>query len=327
MVSVIVPIYNVAPWIDECVESVLGQTHREFELLLVDDASTDDSGRICDKWAQRDSRVRVIHLSVNVGQSAARNRALNQANGAYLTYLDADDYLAPTFLETLLGLMSRHPECGMAISNVTVIRSGRQVPYGFFAEERVLSADEAIEAVLYDRMRTSCGATLYKTEAAQRVQFPEGRIHEDTYLIGDLIVSAGNVAVCPESLYFYRVRPYSTITRKYERTNMIQHLEAAQHLTEVADKRGEKLAGGCRRFRTFALLRALRYAKDVPASDISLRDSWRKQALKMAWPVLFDAKAPKRDKIGLIALFFGIGTYLACWWLYERTRTLGARSA
>lgn len=99
-VSIIIPVYNVAKWLDECLESVVGQTFSDFEVLLVDDGSTDDSSKICDKWIQKDERIKVIHKT-NEGLSATRNRGVLEAKGKYIAFLDADDWLDHTFLEKM----------------------------------------------------------------------------------------------------------------------------------------------------------------------------------------------------------------------------------
>jgi len=101
LISIIVPVFNTDAWLDECVLSLLAQTCRDFELLLVDDGSTDDSGRLCDVWAARDNRVMALHTA-NAGVSAARNRGLREARGDYVCFVDSDDWVDPQLLQVLL---------------------------------------------------------------------------------------------------------------------------------------------------------------------------------------------------------------------------------
>jgi glycosyltransferase involved in cell wall biosynthesis len=101
LISIIVPVFNTDAWLDECVLSLLAQTCRDFELLLVDDGSTDDSGRLCDAWAARDNRVMALHTA-NAGVSAARNRGLREARGDYVCFVDSDDWVDPQLLQVLL---------------------------------------------------------------------------------------------------------------------------------------------------------------------------------------------------------------------------------
>lgn len=100
MISVIVPIYNVEKYLPTCIESILNQTYKDLEVLLIDDGSTDNSGRICDEYAQRDSRCIAIHQS-NKGVATVRNTGLNQATGDYITFIDSDDYIHPQMIEIL----------------------------------------------------------------------------------------------------------------------------------------------------------------------------------------------------------------------------------
>ena len=101
LISVIVPVYNVEGYLEDCLESLLAQTYPSFEILLIDDASRDNSGAICDAYAARDSRVQVVHFPENRGPSAARNEGIRRARGAYISFVDADDRVEPELLEKL----------------------------------------------------------------------------------------------------------------------------------------------------------------------------------------------------------------------------------
>ncbi len=107
-ISIIIPIYKVEQYIDKCIQSILAQTFTDFELLLIDDGSPDKSGEMCDAWAQKDSRVVVIHKE-NGGVSSARNVGLENAKGEYIMFCDSDDYVEPTWCEELLGMIEQHP--------------------------------------------------------------------------------------------------------------------------------------------------------------------------------------------------------------------------
>ena len=107
LVSVIVPVYKVEPYLDRCVASILAQTYPNLEVILVDDGSPDNCPALCDAWAQRDARIRVIHKK-NGGQSDARNVGLDAASGAYISFVDSDDYIAENFIETLYDLLHEY---------------------------------------------------------------------------------------------------------------------------------------------------------------------------------------------------------------------------
>ena len=108
LVSIIVPVYQVEAYISECVESLLAQTYTNLEILLVDDGSTDSSGEICDEYAVKDDRVRVVHQR-NQGPSVARNSGLDHMKGEYVAFVDSDDVVLPDFIESLYELLEKHP--------------------------------------------------------------------------------------------------------------------------------------------------------------------------------------------------------------------------
>ena len=111
LLSVIIPVYNVALYLEQCLSSILSSGYPELEVIVVDDGSTDSSPSLCDTWAERDSRLRVIHQP-NAGQSAARNRALSEMRGAYFTFADADDWVAPEAFGLGITYLEEHPESG-----------------------------------------------------------------------------------------------------------------------------------------------------------------------------------------------------------------------
>ena len=114
MISVIIPVYNVIHYLDECVQSIVGQTCQDWECILVDDGSTDGSGRICDEWGKKDGRIRVIHQE-NGGVSSARNKGMEEAKGDYVVFVDSDDWLGPEHLEKFLDA----PQADLVVSGVT----------------------------------------------------------------------------------------------------------------------------------------------------------------------------------------------------------------
>lgn len=127
LVSVIVPVYKVEPYLDRCVASILAQTYPNLEVILVDDGSPDNCPALCDAWAQRDARIRVIHKK-NGGQSDARNVGLDAASGAYISFVDSDDYIAENFIETLYDLLHEYHTDISAVHWKLVYADGPEVP-------------------------------------------------------------------------------------------------------------------------------------------------------------------------------------------------------
>lgn len=122
MVSVIVPVFNVKPYLAECLDSIIHQTYTDLQIILIDDGSTDGSGAVCDAYAAKDARIRVVHQE-NRGLSAARNRGIELATGEYLNFVDSDDYLLPDCIETLLKLCIEH-DADMSICTYLDLKMG-----------------------------------------------------------------------------------------------------------------------------------------------------------------------------------------------------------
>ena len=139
-VSIIVPIYNAQKTLERCIESILNQDFSDFELLLIDDGSKDDSGKICDVYAKKDHRVRVIHKE-NSGVSASRNLALQEAKGEYLQFLDADDWITPNATRLLVESLEQN-HCDMVIADFYRVIKERLSHKGSIDEDGVLSREE-----------------------------------------------------------------------------------------------------------------------------------------------------------------------------------------
>lgn len=211
-ISVIVPVYKVEPYLNRCVDSILRQTYQDFELILVDDGSPDNCGAICDDYAARDSRVRVIHQE-NQGQAAARNRALAAAKGEWVCFVDSDDAVHPQMLERLRQAAA---ESGADMSMCRMLEAP-EIPEDFSTPVEVswerLSMEEAPLVALFDAGNypgwVAC-AKLVRRELVQSYLFCPGRVYEDNEAVCHWIYGAKTIASIPYSLYFYRTNPNST---------------------------------------------------------------------------------------------------------------------
>ena len=218
LISVIIPVYNVEEYLCRCVDSVLDQTYRNTEILLVDDGSPDNCPAICDEYARQDARVRVLHQE-NKGLSGARNAGIDVAKGQWLAFVDSDDYLAPDFLERLLEA------CERTGSDLSVCRweyvRGEKIPEHGTGETRVYTGREML-ANLYlpdGAYFVVAWNKLYRRELFEGIRYPLGKIHEDeatTYRIYDKMRKAAYV---DRSLYGYFVTPVS-ITRGFNPRRM-----------------------------------------------------------------------------------------------------------
>lgn len=209
-ISVIVPVYNVEKYLDECVASICGQTYSDLEIFLVDDGSTDGSGAVCDKWKEADARIVVIHQE-NGGLSAARNAGLKMAKGKYLAFVDSDDRIAPDMYEKLMADMVEK-DSDIAICAYQVIEEdGRERPARVEDMAAGVYTPEQIVCGLYGNMRIRTAMVvahnkLYRKEIFEGVEYPVGKVHEDAYLIHELLLKSQRISVIRDRLYFYRIR-------------------------------------------------------------------------------------------------------------------------
>ena len=218
MVSVIIPVYNVEKYLAECVDSVLAQTYEHYEVILVDDGSTDAGGAMCDAYAQKDPRIRVIHQA-NGGLSAARNTGLKAARGQYVYFLDSDDYIEKQTLEHLAALAERE--------KADVVFFDGYVFFDECEEDDSVSRYTRKKRYLSEKGRDMLHRQLLEEEYRTPVQFLflkkayidscklcflEGVIHEDELFTFQVYNADGRVAHCHEQLYARRVRPASIMT-------------------------------------------------------------------------------------------------------------------
>lgn len=212
LISVIIPCYNVERYLDECVASVCAQSYTNIEILLVDDGSTDSTPALCDAWAQRDSRIRVLHKQ-NGGQSAARNAAWEQATGEYLFFLDSDDYIVETALETLLGIACESGADFVISGFHKVSEQGEIISTKVFPDARGLHYKEFADGLFKNTFVPSPWGKLFKSSAFSNLRFEKGRLFEDAYFWGDALAAGGDVSIASTSVItvYYRQTPGSTM--------------------------------------------------------------------------------------------------------------------
>ena len=209
-ISIIVPVYQVEPYLDRCVESILCQTFEDFDLILVDDGSPDRCGAICDAYAAADQRVHVIHQQ-NGGLSVARNAGIDwsfgNSNSEFLTFIDSDDYVKPTMLETLfLALMENNADvsvCGEYHFSESPEKAFREnfvgcVVHSSAAACRLIYTGEAGHASF-----VSAWGKLYRKELFSQVRYPAGKIHEDQFTTYQVMYAARSVVEAGACLYGY----------------------------------------------------------------------------------------------------------------------------
>lgn len=209
LISVIIPIYKVEKYLDQCIQSVLEQTYKNIEIVLVDDGSPDDCGRICDDYQKLDARVVVIHKQ-NEGVSAARNDGVKRARGQYIAFVDPDDYVFETYIEYLWGLLKKYDADISVGGRIQVDENENEIKIKILRQpdkEIVLKHADAVEAMCYGKILSfSPCCKLYKRELVEKHPFPVGRVYEDLAVLYKIADDASNVVIGTQNIYYYRQR-------------------------------------------------------------------------------------------------------------------------
>lgn len=200
--SIIIPVYQVKSTVRRCVESVLNQPFRDWQLLLIDDASTDGSSEICDELSHQNQRIQSIHLKQNSGLSAARNAGLKKAKGEYITFIDSDDFIAEGTLKELMEEIAIHPDYDILEYPVYEhFGSQRQQLSQFSKHEYTDMKEYWLNGKAYKH--TYVWNKIYRRELWNDVLFPEGRVFEDAFTIPQLLKKCNIIATTDVGLYYY----------------------------------------------------------------------------------------------------------------------------
>lgn len=257
--SVIIPIYNVEKFLRECLDSLIAQTFKNWEAILVDDGSTDSSGAICDEYAFRDARFRVFHKA-NGGQSSARNLALDNVRGEYIGFVDSDDILTTTMYEVLMSDIDTY-DADIATCSFTMLYPDRTVKAPAVPNFIVADHDEALRIICLDGTDTDAlWNKVYRREVFN-LRFPDGKLFEDTRVIAHVFDNARKVVFNPRALYLYRMRAGSTVN-DMNLDKVCQLVEANIEKMSVFDGRNAEVCPASKREKII-LKQILRKSRDV----------------------------------------------------------------
>lgn len=215
LLSVIVPVYKVEKFLDRCIQSLLKQTYRNLQIILVDDGSPDNSGIICDYYAKKDFRIEVIHQS-NKGLSGARNRGLIEARGEYIAFLDSDDWIEPDMYETLIGLMEKNnldmARCSIDETDGSFHRL--KTPSKQYAN-RVYENNTCLDLYFHEFLCKVVWNAVYKRDIVDGILSPEGHQSEDNYVSGRYLFRCKRIWITSKVLHHYWMNP-DGITRAHK---------------------------------------------------------------------------------------------------------------
>lgn len=239
--SIIVPVYNVEKYLSDCLESILSQDFKDYEIVLLDDGSSDGCPAICDDYAMKDHRIRVFHQQ-NAGQASVRNAGLTKAKGFYVTFVDSDDILAENALQTLMDDIEKTSSDIVLGRMVRFDENNNFRPYTKLATRRDMSGKEAMCTILEGKLLniSMCGG-IYKKSVFYNVSFPEGYVCEDWFVTPSIYLNAKKVVFNPVLSYKYRVNSVSTMAYLSKKPNA-QVIEVAEHAIDmIRDSEDEQL--------------------------------------------------------------------------------------
>lgn len=239
LLSIIVPIYNVEEFLEECINSILVQKFIDYELILVDDGSPDNCGEICEEYALKDSRIILIHKK-NGGLSSARNAGIDIARGSYLSFIDSDDFISTDFYLANMSYLTSHLDVDMLIS---------QVCYYDNVENKIIynkATEFSTERDILNHMFSvnyigSAWINIYKKQIFLGLRYPEGRIFEDGFILPEIVNKIEKLYISNIGIYYYRSRENSITKTKMTMSSFKQELDSCNNIIKYSvEKKLEK---------------------------------------------------------------------------------------
>lgn len=210
LLSVIIPVYKVEPYLKRCIDSVRKQTYEKLQIILVDDGSPDNCGKICDEYTELDSRIIAVHQE-NEGLSGARNNGLLFAKGEYIAFVDSDDWLAPTMYETLIKMIEQHnldmARCSVIDSDGT--HEDHILPHANIAN-KIVTGRDVFELYFTEFLCKVVWNAVYRRDIVMGILSPSGCHSEDNYVSGRYLYRTKRMMITDDCLYYYYKNPTST---------------------------------------------------------------------------------------------------------------------
>ena len=310
LISIIVPVYNVEKYLEKCVYSILNQSYKNLEVILVNDGSNDNSGKICDELSREDSRIKVYHKD-NGGLSDARNYGVAKANGEYVGFVDSDDYIDQYMYENLYKAIRKYntqiAECGIT----RVYKNNKLRPH-YDGEEYSLVVDREGYLKEYLENKKVYGAAVCKLlsiDLAKVLKFPDGKVYEDVFYTLELLKKVDKYTLISGNYYYYYIRGNSITTKKFSSRDM-DYIEIIDKIGEYTlnnySKLKEKLfiRQGFAYLSIFNQIIQLNDYRQIPEYSIIID-----KLKNIRSNIIFNKLAPKSLKIAIILLNINEGLY------------------
>ena len=309
LVSIIVPIYNVEKYLPRCIDSILLQDYPNIEIWLVDDGSPDGCPAICDEYAKRDKRIKVIHKP-NGGQSDARNAALDVAKGEFITFIDSDDYVSKDYVSTLFKLLKSY-DADIAQCEWQEYNDFLAIPKQTQTGGKIKQFDktEAIKNVFYQKtLSASACLKLYRRSIFQNLRFPLGTLYEDLATVYPAFNNSKRIVHTSGKLYYYYQRPGSTLHVFNEKRTVV--IKILKEILEQIERENPECINAVKSRLLSAAFNMLRLVPKDDKYEDYIKEWWNIiKGLRMK--CLFDSNVRIKNKIGIILSFLGRGTLMS----------------
>lgn len=315
LVSIVVPIYNVEKYIKKCVSSIIKQTYKNIEIILVNDGSTDSCYEICNEYLKVDKRIKVIHKK-NGGLSDARNVGIINSKGKYITFIDSDDYVDNNYIDLLYTSIIKN-DADISIVSHRVFYDTKQIDKST-GEEFCANSKEILEKILYDDgIDLSSWGKLYKIELFKNIKFPVGRLYEDSATTYKLVDLSKKISVCSKPVYNYVIRNNSISNSPFDEKKL-DLIISTKEMTDFIKEKYPELEKAANRKMMHAYLSTLSQLSMSNKKFPNEKNKIINYIKKNRASILKDKKVPKRDKIALITTVFGFKTYKFMWNMYRK---------
>ena len=316
LITIVLPVYNVEAYLEKCLDSILKQTYRNFELIIVNDGSTDNSFEICKKYEKKDKRIIILNKE-NGGLSDARNFGINKASGEYITFIDSDDYIDDDYLEYLYNLCKKNNTKISICAHTVVSLNGKKIEYGKNLTEKKMKREEClVEMFIENGFTVSAWAKMYKLELFKNVRYPKGRLCEDNGTTYKLIDKVDFISYGNDSKYYYVKRKDSIMGSQFNEKKL-DMITLTDEMCEYFYKKDCNFKDVLERRRIYARFNVLRQMVFSTKRNFELEDKIVEEILINKKEILKKKYSPLRDKIATIILsMFGKEIFAFSWKIY-----------
>lgn len=325
LITVIVPIYNVSKYINRCIESILAQKYINIEIILIDDGSTDDSGKICDEYAKKDLRIKVIHKE-NEGVSKTRNYGIDISNGDYITFIDADDYIDENMYFDMMNIQHLNAIPDIITSGYYYeTEAGKIFDSSNVCDKKydVLNSESAFNEIFTGRFGAYIWNKLFKKELLDKFKIRfEQKIHsgEDLLFVCECIAEAKNIVHCNKNYYHYVKRKDSVTNSKFN-DKLLSSRFAYEKIVKIADSKFSKSLVDVKVCESFEICNLI-YKLHISKRDKAIENEYRHLLRKNKKEIFSKNNVSKKINLINKIMYINCDVGILVWKLYKKYRSI-----